>query len=91
MGLFVDQYYSVEKFQAAYHGVIPHITDRNQWPEVDKGFKCHAPIIKEKRSQVGRGRKGTLDHLKLLVEELGRQNAKIVESMDTGVAVGDAH
>jgi len=29
MGLFVDQYYSVEKFQAAYHGVIPHITDRN--------------------------------------------------------------
>ena len=38
MGLFVDQYYSVEKFQAAYHGVIPHITDRNQWPEVDKGL-----------------------------------------------------
>jgi hypothetical protein len=43
MGLFVHEYYSVEKFQAAYHGVIPHITDRSQWPEVDKGFKCHPP------------------------------------------------
>ena len=29
MGQFVDQYYSVQKFQAAYDGIIPNITDRN--------------------------------------------------------------
>jgi hypothetical protein len=29
MEMFVHKYYSVEKFQAAYHGIIPHITNRN--------------------------------------------------------------
>ena len=41
MGSFVDNYYSVAKFQAAYAGIIPSITDRTQWPEVDKGFILH--------------------------------------------------
>jgi hypothetical protein len=30
IGSFVDSYYSVHKFQAAYVGIIPNITDRNQ-------------------------------------------------------------
>ena len=45
----------------------------------------------KKRGQAGRGRKGSLDHLKLVGEELGRQNAKIVGNLDTGVGAGDAH
>ena len=32
MDQYVDKYYSVEKLQAAYHGIIPSITDRGQWP-----------------------------------------------------------
>ena len=36
---YVHSYYSVEKLQAAYKGVIPMITDRGQWPDVEKDFK----------------------------------------------------
>ena len=48
MGSFVDNYYSMAKFQAAYAGIIPSITDRNQWPEVAKGYKVHPPLQKKK-------------------------------------------
>jgi hypothetical protein len=54
MEKFVHNYYSVEKFQAAYHGIIPNITDREQWPEVDKGFKLYPPVDKKEK---GPGRK----------------------------------
>jgi len=50
MDLYVNKYYSVKKFQAAYHGIIPNITDRDQWPEVDKGFKLLPPLSKKKKS-----------------------------------------
>jgi hypothetical protein len=56
MDLYVHQYYSVQKFQAAYHGTIPHITDRNQWPEVDKGFQLLPPHNTEKKG-LGRTKK----------------------------------
>jgi hypothetical protein len=56
MHLYVDQYYSVEKFQAAYHGSIQHITNRNQWPIVDKGFKLLPPIITDEKG-LGRTKK----------------------------------
>lgn len=55
---FVDMAFSVQKLQATYAGVIPNIADRNQWPQVDKGFKLHPPIAK-KRS-VGRQRKNRI-------------------------------
>jgi len=58
MGSFVDNYYSVAKFQAAYAGIIPSITDRNQWPEVDKGFTLHPPI--QKKKEPGRMRKNRI-------------------------------
>jgi hypothetical protein len=41
-------YYSVERFQAAYDGIVANITDRSQWPEVDKGFHLHPPIGKKR-------------------------------------------
>ena len=44
MEQYIDMVFSVEKFKAAYAGVIPNITDRNQWPQVDKGFKLQPPV-----------------------------------------------
>ncbi|RLM75038.1 hypothetical protein C2845_PM15G01210 [Panicum miliaceum] len=58
MGSFVDNYYSLAKFQAAYAGIIPSIVDRNQWPEVDKGFTLHPPI--QKKKEPGRLRKNRI-------------------------------
>jgi len=49
MDQYVDKYYSVEKFRAAYHGIIPSIIDRGQWPKVDKGFKLFPPVTKKTR------------------------------------------
>ena len=49
MDLYVNKYYSVKKFQAAYHGIIPNITNRDQWPKVDKGFKLLPPLSKKKK------------------------------------------
>lgn len=43
---FVDDYYSVEKFKAAYQGEIEPLTDKTQWPAVDLGFVLHAPLPK---------------------------------------------
>jgi hypothetical protein len=31
MGSYVDSYYSVERFQAAYDGIVANITDKSQW------------------------------------------------------------
>ena len=59
MGSFVDNYYLVAKFQAAYAGIIPSITDRTQWPEVDKGFTLH-PLIQKKKKEPGRLRKNRM-------------------------------
>ena len=39
-------------------GIIPNITDRNQWPEVDKAFKLYHPAQKKKES--GRLRKNRI-------------------------------
>lgn len=43
---FLDDYYSVEKFRAAYQGEIEPLTDKSQWPKVDPGFVLHAPLPK---------------------------------------------
>ncbi|KAM0836463.1 hypothetical protein ACQ4PT_062310 [Festuca glaucescens] len=43
---YVDDYYSVEKFKAAYAGRIPSMTDKSQWIHVDLGFKVHPPLQK---------------------------------------------
>ena len=68
---FVDQYYSVQRFQAAYEGIIPNITDRNQWPKVDKGFKLHPPC--QKKREVGRLRKNRIKSAKETCGKATRQ------------------
>jgi hypothetical protein len=57
MEQYIDMAFSVEKFKAAYVGVIPNITDRNQWPQVEKDFKLQPPIAKPKKKTIGRQRK----------------------------------
>jgi hypothetical protein len=56
MEQYVSKYYSVSKLHAAYHGVIPTITDRDQWPQVDKGFKL-LPPMSDKEKGPGRQKK----------------------------------
>lgn len=43
---FVDPVFSVSCFRAAYEGVIPCITDKSQWPIVNKDFKLQPPVPK---------------------------------------------
>ena len=43
---YIDDYYSVEKFKKAYENWVSPMTDRQQWPKVDPGFKLWPPILK---------------------------------------------
>jgi hypothetical protein len=71
MGQFVDQYYSVQKFHAAYEGIIPNITDRSQWPEVNKDFFCHPPC--QKKKEAGRLRKNRIKSARETGDKATRQ------------------
>jgi hypothetical protein len=43
---YVNKYYSVETFRAAYDTLIPAMPDKSQWLESDHGFFMHPPLIK---------------------------------------------
>lgn len=43
---FVDDCYSVAKFNAAYSYVLPGLTDMSQWPTVEKDFILNPPILR---------------------------------------------
>jgi hypothetical protein len=43
MDKYVHEYYSIKKLQINYAGEIPNITDKQQWPAVDQGFKVYPP------------------------------------------------
>lgn len=43
---YVDSYYSVEKFRAAYENLIPALTDKAQWKQSDHDFFMHPPLLK---------------------------------------------
>jgi len=43
---YIDDYYSVHKFKKAYEHVIAPMNGRDQWPEVDMGFKLCPPRLK---------------------------------------------
>src|SRR6266498_3784868 len=51
---YVHEYYSMEKFRAAYQGEVEPLTDRSQWPKVDLGFVMYPPCPKVSK---GRHRK----------------------------------
>ncbi|KAM0901148.1 hypothetical protein ACQ4PT_020159 [Festuca glaucescens] len=43
---YVDLYYSIDKFRAAYAQLIPAMPDKTQWPKSDHGFFMHPPLLK---------------------------------------------
>ena len=45
---YLHEYYSVEKFNAAYATPIPPLTDQSQWPEVDIEFTLCPPVTERK-------------------------------------------
>jgi hypothetical protein len=42
----VDDYFSVNKFRAAYEGSIPCIPDKSMWPKATHGFLMLPPLLK---------------------------------------------
>ncbi|WVZ50013.1 LOW QUALITY PROTEIN: hypothetical protein U9M48_001312, partial [Paspalum notatum var. saurae] len=59
---YVDMYYLVEKFRAAYAGLIPALPDKSQWPESSHDFFLYPPLLKpvagRRKTQRHNGRKG---------------------------------
>ena len=45
---YLDEYYSVQKFKAAYATPIPALTDQSPWPEVEIEFTMCAPLGRRK-------------------------------------------
>jgi hypothetical protein len=59
---FVDEYYSVEKFQNAYKRVVVPLGDKSFWPEVDIDEAVGAPLAKRPVGQQWKNRiKGCLE------------------------------
>lgn len=54
---YVNEYYSVSRFRAAYAGVIEPLTDKSQWPHVDTDFVLRGPLPTGKKKGAGRTRK----------------------------------
>jgi hypothetical protein len=63
MEKYVNEYYSIKKLQVAYAGVIPSITDKQQWPAVEKGFKVFPPVAKKKKGPERQKKKRMLSYL----------------------------
>jgi hypothetical protein len=54
---FVNDYYSVENFQAAYKRVVVLLGDKSFWTGVDIGVPVRAPLVKR---PVGQQRKNRM-------------------------------
>jgi hypothetical protein len=60
--------------QAAYAGVIPSITDKQQWPANEKGFKVFAPVDKKKKGPRRQRKKSILSCL----ERIGKATRQVI-------------
>lgn len=69
MYTYLHEYYSVEKFRAAYEHPIPPLTDQSQWPEVDIEFTLCAPLTRRKAGRPKHNR------YKVVLEELVQPEA----------------
>ena len=43
---YVDMFYSVDKFKAAYEALIPALPDKSQWAQSGHNFFMHPPLLK---------------------------------------------
>ena len=60
----MHEYYSVERFRAAYKRTIEPFPDRSQWPNVDLSIRVHAPLPKKttgRNRKLRRRKKGCLE------------------------------
>lgn len=79
MATYVHEYYSVDRFKAAYHGSIPHMTDKSQWPQVDMGFKLLPPPLKR-----GPGREKK-NRFKLVMNQDQKGNKDVTNVENLGI------
>lgn len=56
--LFVDNFYSVERFKAMYEFAVNPLDDKSQWPLVDPGFDMRPPKLE---TSAGRPRKRRIE------------------------------
>jgi hypothetical protein len=52
----MHEYYSVQKFKAAYANPIPTLTDQSQWPEVDIQFTLSPSLMRRKAGRTQQSR-----------------------------------
>lgn len=55
---YVDNYYSVEKFKAAYNHMICPMPGKAKWAKSNHGFKLQPPKLKRPRPRVQRFKEG---------------------------------
>jgi hypothetical protein len=48
---YVDMYYSIDKFRAAYGQLILARADKRQWRKSTRGFFMHPPLLKATASR----------------------------------------
>ncbi|KAL6606121.1 hypothetical protein ACP70R_041774 [Stipagrostis hirtigluma subsp. patula] len=53
----VHEYFSVQRFELAYEGLIEPLPDKSQWPKVDTGFKLLPPFVER---SIGRQKKNII-------------------------------
>ncbi|XBI93094.1 hypothetical protein VPH35_030022 [Triticum aestivum] len=76
---YVDSYYSIDKFRAAYGQLIPAMCDKTQWPESNHGFFMHPPLLKavagrpqtERHKGCGEKKRKSGQHLCPICKEYG--------------------
>ncbi|XP_062196160.1 uncharacterized protein LOC133899207 [Phragmites australis] len=82
---FVDPIFFIDCFRATYAGVIPCITDKSQWPEVNKGFKLQPPTCKPR--EVERQRKNRIPS----ALEKGKNKSKLKRQVNCNLCGGTGH
>jgi hypothetical protein len=79
--------YSVLRFKQAYEVGWPNITDRNQWPEDQKGFKVYTREANKRG--VGRNRKNRIpSYLETIGKATRHINVMVVVKKDIGKEIG---
>jgi len=80
---FVHEFYSVDRFRAAYCREVEPMTDKTQWPRVELPFVVGAPLAK---GEAGRRRK-----LRLKGFMEGGHKKKAPKHGDSSTKVGGAN
>jgi hypothetical protein len=78
---YLHEYYSVQKFKAAYATPIPALTDQSQWPEVDIEFTLCPPLSKRKAGRPKQSRYKAWFEKGVVVRRGKRKNQKSLKGL----------